>query len=722
MRDFEDFCRSSARLARAADVPDYTWFWWKLRPHPRMGTVEIRALDAQSSLDDLVVARRARPLPRPATRRRPTRLPEPPDEILEEGIFRAARWGVAARLPDADGRLRPLPEVLEETLELVAGAASRARLRRTSSRACARLVEAGGGAGRQRAAHAIGGMRTLLRETAATTAERRRRHRIHRGAVGASIRRESACHDHVHEVEGRVPPSPGGGSGGTIGPASGPGANRHASWRSAAREPVSSPRRPNAGQGDTRPDARPCRSRPRRRPELWRRSLARSQRRRAAAAAARPGAAQGHELSAALVAATLVAPAAQVAQAQTPTATAADHAPLLKKGSRGPAVAAAQQALGIPADGVFGPQTRRAVKAFQRAHGLVPDGVIGPLTARRARARPAARPAARARTAAVLDAAEPTTLAVQQKLGHPRRRRLRPADARRRARVPAAAGPRGRRRGRPADARRARALRRRADPAASPPVAASSGASAAVAAAQSKLGAPYASRRHRARRLRLLRPHPVGDGARRASRCRARATTSSASARRSTAPPSRPATSCSSTRTAAARRTSGIATSAGQRRSPPRRTACASTRSATATGARTTWARGAWRDHRARPAVGGEVRIGGDDRHALDTGLRDQDAIERVPVVWGQRMQLPGVISAHRQPLEPLGCDRLGQVVRGLELAERALYGDLPHAGGAHQRRGRRIGDRLPRGQGERGVVREPPEQHVGVAEQPAHV
>src|SRR3954451_10414132 len=51
MRDFEDFLHTSARLARAADVPDYTWFWWKLRPHPRLGTVEVRALDAQASLE-----------------------------------------------------------------------------------------------------------------------------------------------------------------------------------------------------------------------------------------------------------------------------------------------------------------------------------------------------------------------------------------------------------------------------------------------------------------------------------------------------------------------------------------------------------------------------------------------------------------------------------------------------------------------------------------------
>ena len=43
-------------------------------------------------------------------------------------------------------------------------------------------------------------------------------------------------------------------------------------------------------------------------------------------------------------------------------------------------VAEVQRALGVRADGVFGPQTRKAVKRFQRANGLTVDGVIGPAT------------------------------------------------------------------------------------------------------------------------------------------------------------------------------------------------------------------------------------------------------------------------------------------------------------------------------------------------------
>lgn len=53
---------------------------------------------------------------------------------------------------------------------------------------------------------------------------------------------------------------------------------------------------------------------------------------------------------------------------------------VLKIGSRGEEVANMQRALGIEADGSFGPGTRRTVKEWQAANGLKADGVAGPST------------------------------------------------------------------------------------------------------------------------------------------------------------------------------------------------------------------------------------------------------------------------------------------------------------------------------------------------------
>lgn len=66
-------------------------------------------------------------------------------------------------------------------------------------------------------------------------------------------------------------------------------------------------------------------------------------------------------------------------------ATAGASAPrddVLERGSRGPLVEQLQQKLGVPADGVFGPRTGRAVRRFQARHQLTVDGVVGPQTAK----------------------------------------------------------------------------------------------------------------------------------------------------------------------------------------------------------------------------------------------------------------------------------------------------------------------------------------------------
>jgi peptidoglycan hydrolase-like protein with peptidoglycan-binding domain len=63
---------------------------------------------------------------------------------------------------------------------------------------------------------------------------------------------------------------------------------------------------------------------------------------------------------------------------QGPTASAASKS--LKKGARGKRVRQLQRALGIPADGIFGKGTKRAVKRYQRRHGLAVDGIAGAQT------------------------------------------------------------------------------------------------------------------------------------------------------------------------------------------------------------------------------------------------------------------------------------------------------------------------------------------------------
>jgi carboxylate-amine ligase len=167
MRDFEDFCASTRVLVRAADVPDYTWFWWKLRPHPRLGTVEIRALDAQASLEDTAaLVALAHCLARDAAEADPE--PDLPSELLEEGAFRAARFGVGARLPDADGQLRPVSDLLDGALALAR--------RHADELGCSdelgllpALSARGGGAARQRAVYEIAGMDALLRDLTKVT-------------------------------------------------------------------------------------------------------------------------------------------------------------------------------------------------------------------------------------------------------------------------------------------------------------------------------------------------------------------------------------------------------------------------------------------------------------------------------------------------------------------------------------------------------------------------
>jgi putative chitinase len=53
---------------------------------------------------------------------------------------------------------------------------------------------------------------------------------------------------------------------------------------------------------------------------------------------------------------------------------------VLRKGSKGEGVKMMQKALGIDADGNFGPGTERVLKEWQKSNGLTADGIAGPST------------------------------------------------------------------------------------------------------------------------------------------------------------------------------------------------------------------------------------------------------------------------------------------------------------------------------------------------------
>ncbi len=93
---------------------------------------------------------------------------------------------------------------------------------------------------------------------------------------------------------------------------------------------------------------------------------------------------RGPQFASLLVAAALFAAVAVPALADPGVSASGGASPtsevIVKRGDRGAAVRSIQGELGIPADGVFGPQTERAVKRFQLRHDLVPDGIVGPLT------------------------------------------------------------------------------------------------------------------------------------------------------------------------------------------------------------------------------------------------------------------------------------------------------------------------------------------------------
>ncbi len=166
-RDYEDFCRVADQLIAAAGVDDYTYIWWDVRPHPNLGTVEVRAVDVQAdaatsvALAALIQAIAARELDRPS------RL-ELEREALEESYFQAASHGLDADILLDEQSPRPAREVAREVLD-----ASLPYARELGTAAALeeieRILREGNGADEQRRVAAACGIDGLLDHLAGRT-------------------------------------------------------------------------------------------------------------------------------------------------------------------------------------------------------------------------------------------------------------------------------------------------------------------------------------------------------------------------------------------------------------------------------------------------------------------------------------------------------------------------------------------------------------------------
>jgi carboxylate-amine ligase len=161
-------------MVEAGAVADYTFLWWDVRPHPKLGTVEIRSCDAQTQLDHTIaLTALIQSMCKELAEHYEAgfELGTFPHELLEENKWLAARYGLtgelidlpqSARVPARDlagrvvERLRPHARELgsERELEVVF-----------------ELIEGGSGAERQVADwRADRDLRELVRKIVASTA------------------------------------------------------------------------------------------------------------------------------------------------------------------------------------------------------------------------------------------------------------------------------------------------------------------------------------------------------------------------------------------------------------------------------------------------------------------------------------------------------------------------------------------------------------------------
>ncbi|HEX3510547.1 MAG TPA: YbdK family carboxylate-amine ligase [Solirubrobacteraceae bacterium] len=170
---WEDYCRRVQAMVDAGMIEDYTYLWYDVRPHPRLGTIEIRAMDSQTrvshtiALAALIVSLVRSLVQRTAAGEEP---PELAWELLDENRWLSARHGLDAELLDpATSAPRSARELTAELLEQLLPHARELGCEE-ELRGIEDLLSAGNGASRQRMVfEANEDLRELVAEIVALT-------------------------------------------------------------------------------------------------------------------------------------------------------------------------------------------------------------------------------------------------------------------------------------------------------------------------------------------------------------------------------------------------------------------------------------------------------------------------------------------------------------------------------------------------------------------------
>lgn len=166
---WEIFSGRIGQMMRSGAIEDYTYMWWDVRPHPKLGTVETRIFDQSTSVEDtLAFAAMTQSLAHRMAEAYGDGEPlfEVPWELIDDNKVRAALRGMDGRLLDlSEGTHVPAAELAERLLGELGPSAEQlgcaAELQRITE-----IVEHGTGAKRQLAAYERldGDLRALVRD------------------------------------------------------------------------------------------------------------------------------------------------------------------------------------------------------------------------------------------------------------------------------------------------------------------------------------------------------------------------------------------------------------------------------------------------------------------------------------------------------------------------------------------------------------------------------